>query len=81
MPHATYFGLDWPFTPKRREKKLTASSRQRSHPDAVDVTEQFVFSAIWVRRACLTVDPFTGRSMSSTGSSCNDQCSKRHDIP
>ena len=31
MPHATYFGLDWPFTPKRREKKLTASSRQRSH--------------------------------------------------
>jgi hypothetical protein len=31
MPHATSCGLDWPFTPKRREKKPTASSRRRSH--------------------------------------------------
>ena len=30
-PHVTSFGLDWPFTPKRRETKLAASSRQRSH--------------------------------------------------
>ena len=30
-PHATSSGLDWPFTAKRREKKLAASSRQRSH--------------------------------------------------
>lgn len=29
--HVTSYGLDWPFTPTRREKKLTASSRQRSH--------------------------------------------------
>src|SRR6478672_11857154 len=26
MPHATSCGLDWPFTPKRREKKLAASA-------------------------------------------------------
>jgi len=31
MPHATSYGLDWPFTPKRREKKPAASSRRRSH--------------------------------------------------
>jgi hypothetical protein len=31
MPHATSFGLDWPFTPKRHEKKPAASSRRRSH--------------------------------------------------
>ena len=30
-PHATSSGLDWPFTPKRREKKPAASSRRRSH--------------------------------------------------
>lgn len=29
--HVTSYGLDWPFTPTRREKKLAASSRQRSH--------------------------------------------------
>ena len=29
--HVTSYGLDWPFTPPRREKKLAASSRQRSH--------------------------------------------------
>ena len=31
MPHATSSGLDWPVTPKRREKKPAASSRRRSH--------------------------------------------------
>jgi hypothetical protein len=31
MPHATSYGLDWPFTRKPREKKPTASSRRRSH--------------------------------------------------
>ncbi|MDT5332963.1 MAG: hypothetical protein QOF31_4260 [Mycobacterium sp.] len=31
MPHATFCGLDWLFTRTRREKKLAASSRQRSH--------------------------------------------------
>lgn len=31
MPHATSYGLDWPFTLKRREKKPAASSRRRSH--------------------------------------------------
>jgi hypothetical protein len=31
MPHATSYGPDWPFTPKRREKKPAASSRRRSH--------------------------------------------------
>ena len=25
MPHATSYGLDWPFTPKRREKKPAAA--------------------------------------------------------
>ncbi len=30
-PHATSYGLDWPFTRKPREKKPAASSRQRSH--------------------------------------------------
>lgn len=29
--HVTSYGLDWPFTPTRCEKKLAASSRQRSH--------------------------------------------------
>jgi hypothetical protein len=29
--HVTSYGLDWPFTPTRREKKLAATSRQRSH--------------------------------------------------
>ena len=29
--HATSYRLDWPFTPKRREKKPAASSRRRSH--------------------------------------------------
>jgi len=31
MPHATSYGLDWPFTLKRRENKPAASSRRRSH--------------------------------------------------
>jgi hypothetical protein len=31
MPHATSCELDWPFTPKGREKKPAASSRRRSH--------------------------------------------------
>ena len=31
MPHATSSGPDWPVMPKRHEKKLAASSRQRSH--------------------------------------------------
>ena len=31
MLHATSYGPDWPFTPKRREKKPAASSRRRSH--------------------------------------------------
>jgi hypothetical protein len=31
MRHATSYGPDWPFTPKRREKKPAASSRRRSH--------------------------------------------------
>jgi heme-degrading monooxygenase HmoA len=35
MPHATSFGLDWPFIPKRHEKKLAASSRQRSHGEGM----------------------------------------------
>jgi len=30
MPRATSYGLDWPFTPKRREKKPAASSRRRT---------------------------------------------------
>ena len=31
MPHATSYGLDWPFTLKPRENKPAASSRRRSH--------------------------------------------------
>jgi hypothetical protein len=30
-PHATSSGPDWPFRPKRHEKKPAASSRRRSH--------------------------------------------------
>jgi hypothetical protein len=33
-PHPVSCGLDWPFTPKQREKKPAASNRWRSHVDA-----------------------------------------------
>ena len=42
-PHATFYGLDWPFTRKPREKKPAASSRRRSHLPAVYLVDAAVF--------------------------------------
>jgi hypothetical protein len=43
--HVMSYGPDWPFTPSRREKKLAASSRQRSHRLAIPQPDTFTLAA------------------------------------
>ena len=45
-PHATSYGLGWPFTHKSREKKPAASSRRRSHADVISFSRP-ALSIVW----------------------------------